>query len=94
MKDIDYVFFAKSLLRERMNEYPSFPLYLDIEKQLDYVENVLAGIEKDKSRLHKLTLGIYAGKEFEQSDPELAESLSDVNYIASQIAGGLKVELP
>jgi hypothetical protein len=94
MKAIDYVTKAKSMLKARMVQFPDFPPYLDIQAQLDYVESVMSRAEKDKSKLHKLTLGIYAGKEFEQSDPELAECLSDVNYIASQMARGLKVELP
>ncbi|WP_226856233.1 immunity protein Tsi6 family protein [Enterobacter kobei] len=35
-----------------------------------------------------------AAKEFETTDEELARHLSNVNYIASQMAYGLKVTLP
>ncbi|MCK6862851.1 immunity protein Tsi6 family protein [Enterobacter kobei] len=35
-----------------------------------------------------------AAKEFETTDEELARHLSNVNYIASQMADGLKVILP
>lgn len=94
MQSIDYVTKAKQVLGVRKAEIPNHPSYLDIETQLDYVEDVLTGKEKGKSKLHKLTLGIYAGKEYDVSDPELAKCIGDVFYIASQIADGLKVELP
>lgn len=94
MREIDYILKAKRVLADRQSLLPGFSSYLDIQVQLDYIESVVLGEEKDKRNLHNLTLGIYAGKEFEQSDPELAECLSDVNFIASQIARGLKVKLP
>lgn len=94
MQLIDYIVKARSILNIRKDEIPNHPPYLEVEAQLNYIEDVLTGKEKDKSKLYKLTLGIYAGKEYDVSDPELANSLSDVNYIASQIAKGLKVQQP
>lgn len=54
----------------------------------------LAGVEKDKSRLHKLTIGAWDGKEFEETDPELAHALGIAYYIGIQIGRGLKIKLP
>ncbi|WP_110643463.1 immunity protein Tsi6 family protein [Salinicola sp. CPA57] len=90
----DYIARAKSVLATRKAEVPGSPMHADIEAQLNYVQAVVDGDESDKSRLHKLTLGVYAGKEYDVSDPEFARALSDVYYIACQIADGLKVKLP
>jgi hypothetical protein len=38
--------------------------------------------------------GVWAAKEFESTDPELAEALGTAYYIAIQIARGVKIQLP
>lgn len=91
---MDYIENALSVIQERLSTHPDFSLYIAAENQLIYVRNVLAGKEKDKSKLHALNLGAMASKEFETTDAELARHLSNVNYIASQMARGLKVILP
>jgi hypothetical protein len=62
--------------------------------QLSYVEAVFEGREQDKSKLHKLSFGGIAAKEFEDNDPELARALMDAYYVAIQSANGLKIQLP
>lgn len=91
---MDYVNKAKKIIEIRKREIPGHEPYLEISAQLDYVEKVITGEEKDKSKLHKLTLGAYAAKEYEQTDGELSTALKEVYYIASQIGDGLKVKLP
>lgn len=41
-----------------------------------------------------MNLGVLASKEFDTTDAELAEQLSNANYIASQMGQGLKIILP
>lgn len=70
------------------------PMYNSIVQQLIYLHNVITGQEMDKSKLWKLTFGMYATKEFEATDPIFEDRLGDAFYIASQIRKGLKVKLP
>lgn len=91
---IDYVNESLLILKQRQTKLPNFPLYQSAINQIEYVKAILEGKENDKSKLHTMTLGVYASKEFDTTDPELAKHLSDVNYIVSQMASGLKVILP
>ncbi|AGB83053.1 hypothetical protein D781_2802 [Serratia sp. FGI94] len=94
MTAIDYINAALAAVKERQKKLPNFPLYISSQNQIEYIKAILEGKEKDKSELHSLALGSYASKEFETTDPELSQHLSNVNYIASQMASGLKVILP
>lgn len=93
-KAIGYIDEAIAISRQREASCPAFPLYASALIQLDFIRNILLGIEKDKSRLHKLTIGAWAGKEFEETDPELAHALGIAYYIGIQIGRGLKIKLP
>lgn len=93
-KAIDYIDEAIAITRLREASCPAFPLYASSLIQLDFIRNILLGIEKDKSRLHKLTIGAWAGKEFEETDPELAHALGIAYYIGIQIGRGLRIKLP
>ncbi|WP_416058942.1 immunity protein Tsi6 family protein, partial [Pseudomonas aeruginosa] len=48
----------------------------------------------DRSALHRLSFGGIAGKEFEETDPELARALKDAFYVGIRTGRGLKVDLP
>lgn len=85
---------AIALTTERRSDCPQFPVYDLLLRQLAYVKAVFEGVEKDKSRLHRLSIGAIAAKEFEQTDPELAEALEDAYYVAIQSGHGLKIKLP
>lgn len=76
------------------NRTPGFPVYATVIDQLKYIRAVFDGTEKDKSKLHRLTIGAIAAKEFESTDEALAEALFHVYYIAEQSANGLKIRLP
>ncbi|QKJ85703.1 hypothetical protein PMPD1_0731 [Paramixta manurensis] len=91
---IDYVNDAIDVLQSRLVKKPTFALYIMAFEQVKCVKNILLEVEKDKSKLHTMNLGVLASKEFDTTDPELAQSLSNVNYIASQVGQGLKVILP
>lgn len=70
------------------------PMYNSIVQQLIYLHNVITGKEKDKSKIHKMTMGMYAAKELDSMDPIFADRIGSAVYIADQIGGGLKVSLP
>jgi hypothetical protein len=91
---LDYINDALDAINLRLARTPGFSLYIMAKNQLEYVQGILTGTEKDKSVLHTINLGTLASKEFDTTDPELAEHLSNANYISSQIAAGLKVILP
>ncbi|GKQ49074.1 immunity protein Tsi6 family protein [Pseudomonas syringae pv. theae] len=91
---IEFIDHAIALIKERTARHPAFPVYAAVLNQLLYIKSVFEGVEKDKSRLHKLSIGALAAKEFEGTDDELARALMDVYYIANQSANGLKIQLP
>jgi hypothetical protein len=93
-KAIDYIDEAIAITRLREASCPAFRLYASTLIQLNFIRNILLGTEKDKSRLHKLTIGVWAAKEFEDTDPELADVLFTAYSIGDQIARGLKIQLP
>ncbi len=91
---LDYINDAIDAINHRLEQNPTFSLYIMAKNQLDYIRSILTGAEKDKSKLHTLNLGVLASKEFDTTDAELAQHLSNANYIASQMGQGLKVILP
>lgn len=64
---------------------PNFTMLHSIKKQITYVGSIANGSEQDKSKLKDLTLGIYAVREFLDTDREFAELLVNVNDIASRL---------
>lgn len=91
---LEFVDYAIDLTRERIKRNPLFPVYAAVINQLLYIKAVFDGVGKYKSRLHKLSIGALAAKEFEDTYYELARALMDVYYIENQSANGLKVKLP
>ncbi len=91
---LDYINDAIHVVSKRISTNLEFPLYTLAKEQLEYIKSILNGTESDKSRLHTFNLGAMASKEFDTTDEELARHLSNANYIASQMAQGLKVILP
>jgi len=105
-KALPYVEKALTLVQERLSSLPEDPsslpaeykgeteaMFLSLTNQLKYVKSVLVDSGIDRSKLHQLTLGNIAAKEFEEVDPELFKALIDVNYIAVKISRGLKIDL-
>ncbi|NIF20211.1 immunity protein Tsi6 family protein [Candidatus Pantoea multigeneris] len=70
------------------------PMYDSIVNQLIFLSALLSGQENDKSKIHTMTIGIYAAKEFAETDPIFADRLFSASFIADQIGRGLKVRLP
>lgn len=82
---------ALDLARERLKAAPAFDIYQSIVLQLEYLEALLNGTETDRSKLKKIIVGHYGVREFEESDHEFADALTDAQAIASKMAKGLKV---
>lgn len=91
---MDYINDALAVVNARLSIHPDFSLYIMALNQLVYIKSILTGVESDKSGLHRLNLGVLASKEFDTTDSELSLHLSNVNYIATQMAQGLKIILP
>lgn len=69
-------------------------IYSSIVKQLEYLNDFVNGKETDRRKMCDLTFGMYAAKEFENSDEIFYDRLTSAFYIAEQIRNGLKVRLP
>jgi len=88
---IDVVNKALRLAKERELAAPSFEIYSSVVAQLEYMARVLSGDETNRDLMKKIIIGHYAVREFEESDPELAEALMAAQSIASKMAKGLKI---
>ena len=74
------------MVSDRARASPGFSVYLSIQRQLEYLqETVRLGEVPTPEKLDSLTLGVYAAREFETSDPEFADVLFTVNYLANRI---------
>lgn len=88
---------AKKRYAEVKNQDPHSSLlqmYDSIVQQLLFLLDLIEGKEKDKAKLWEMTFGMYAVKEFDNSDELFFERLSDAWFIVDQIRRGLKVRLP
>ncbi|MED5700555.1 immunity protein Tsi6 family protein [Enterobacter ludwigii] len=98
---LDYVEKTLSLSQKRYAEVrksnpqsPLLQMYDSTVQQLLFLRDLIEGKEKDKAKLWKMTFGMYAAKEFDNSDELFFERLSDAWFIVDQIRRGLKVRLP
>ena len=88
---------AKKRYAEVKDQDPPSPLlqmYDSIVQQLLFLLDLIEGKEKDKAKLWEMTFGMYAVKEFDNSDELFFDRLSDAWFIVDQIRRGLKVRLP
>jgi hypothetical protein len=61
-------------------------IYVSIQRQLEYLKTTLdSGQRPTDEKIASLTLGVYAAREFETSDPEFANMLFAVNYLANRL---------
>jgi hypothetical protein len=75
------------MVRHRRQASPGFSIYRSIQRQLEYLkETVDAGQVPTEEKRSSLTLGVYAAREFEASDPDFADVLFKVNYLANRMS--------
>ena len=74
---------ALTLVEQRLSGgSPGSGLYPSVRAQLHWIQQVLSdAIPYDPERGEKLLLGVYAEREFETVDPELADLLFAVEYL-------------
>lgn len=69
------------LAERRLRESGGAPIYDSILAQLRFMSEVVsAGSAPTDADLNRLTLGVYAAREFESSDPEFADVLFEAEY--------------
>lgn len=91
MTAIETVERALVLAHVRLRAAPEFEIFASTVAQLEYLLSVLRGDENDRSHLRNIIVGHFAVREFEESDPELADALNAAQSIAFKAAKGLKV---
>lgn len=73
------------LVRER-RQASGLGIYGSIENQLEYLRTRVEDCERPPDDvLASLTLGVYAAREFETSDPHFADILFAVEYLAKRM---------
>lgn len=76
---------ALAIVEIRLSGSGGTGLYDSVRNQLVWIRNALAASRPaDPERVDKLLLGVYAAREFEQTDPELANLLFDIEYLAKR----------
>lgn len=94
MTPLEYIDRALALVAQRALALPGHDVFQHLAQQLQYVRAVLLDRGLDRSRLHQITIGSMAVKEFDETDPELAQALKHAHYVALQTGRGLKIDLP
>lgn len=94
MTPLEYIDRALALVAQRALALPGHDVFQHLAHQLQYVRAVLLDRGLDRSRLHQITIGSVAVKEFDETDPELARALKHAHYVAVQTGRGLKIDLP
>ena len=75
------------MVRDRLQASPDFSIYLSIRRQLAYLQEIIAASQVlTEEKRASLTLGVYAAREFETSDPDFADVLFKVNYLANRMS--------
>jgi hypothetical protein len=75
------------MVRKRLELSPGFSVYLSIQRQLEYLQTTVTLVQSpDPEKIDNLTLGVYAAREFETSDPDFADVLFDIHYLAARMA--------
>ncbi|MCK7338085.1 immunity protein Tsi6 family protein [Enterobacter cloacae] len=88
---------AQKRYAELNGKHPRAPIlhiYYEIVQQLRILKKSVIKNKADKSVLKRMTFGLYAVREFENSDELFFERLTDAWYILDQHLRGVKVQLP
>lgn len=77
---------GQKMLSERMSAAPDFAIYESIKNQLEFIRStVAAGRKPSDDEKERLTIGVYAAREFESSDPDFANVLFDIAYLFKRL---------
>jgi len=74
------------MVEKRLKESNGARIYDSIKAQLTYMKQTIeAGEKPTDDKLDRLTLGVYAAREFETSDPDFADVLFKVEYLFKRL---------
>jgi hypothetical protein len=74
------------MVEKRLADSNGARIYDSIKAQLTYMKQTIAANEKPTpDKIKSLTLGVYAAREFETSDPEFADVLFKVEYLFKRL---------
>ncbi len=76
---------AKKMVEDRLSYNPDFNILLSINAQLDYLFDVLSNDSVSKERLEEINMGLYAIREFEETDIEFSKILIEVSHMAYEL---------
>lgn len=93
-KAIDYIDDAISMTRSRLETGSRDAVYSGLLYNLEFLRNVVLGVETDKAQLHQLKICVWPAEDFRRDDPEHSDALAIADHIRDQIARGLKIQLP
>lgn len=75
-----------AMVEQRLKQSNGAQIYDSIKAQLLYMkQTVEAHAKPSEGKLDSLTMGIYAAREFEASDPEFADVLFNVEYLFKRL---------
>ena len=75
-----------AMVEKRLAESNGARIYDSIKAQLTYMKQTIdANATPDQDKVRTLTLGVYAAREFETSDPEFADVLFKVEYLFKRL---------
>lgn len=75
-----------AMVEKRLKESGGARIHDSIKAQLTYMKQTIeAGEKPAPDKVRSLTLGVYAAREFETSDPELADVLFKVEYLFKRL---------
>jgi Tsi6 len=75
-----------AMVERRLTESNGARIYDSIKAQLTYMKQTIdASAKPDPDKVRSLTLGVYAAREFETSDPEFADVLFKVEYLFKRL---------
>lgn len=74
------------MVEKRLRESNGARIYDSIKAQLTYMKQTIEANEKPaQDKVARLTLGVYAAREFETSDPDFADVLFKVEYLFKRL---------
>ncbi len=80
--------------RIKNNSGVALPEILEsIKAQLEWLVSYFEGRNNEREKLHAIVFGHYAARELDERDKEFVDALYKANYVASQTAKGLKIDL-
>lgn len=91
---VDYINEAIHMTRLRLESGSRNALYSGLLHNLEFLRNIVSGVETNKAKLHTLTIRVWPAEDFYFADPEYADALGIADHIRDQIARGLKIQLP